>query len=330
VRKAIDREHSARASARAKTVKLADLLDNCRDIRRGDPGFARVFLFRGAGVAAGASRRRPSPAREACPGDRDRHARPRHLHASDCAGIAGHAPRTRDAQRRAIRVFVDSVVALDLAEPLLWFDVERGAAEVAQHADAAGAAVVGLRKGGAPWGYVSRADLREGRCGDAGVRFVNRQTLSRDARLRDVVHVLTRHDICFVTMLGEVGGVIRREHLNSPIVRMWLFGLITLIEMGVVAEIRTLWPDGAWRAQLSPKRVEKAEALAAERHRQGKPADLLDCLQFADKARVLVADPGQRAALGYKSVAAADQAIRDIESLRNNLAHARISSLTTG
>ena len=124
-------------------------------------------------------------------------------------------------------------------------------------------------------------------------------------------------------MPGEIGSVIRREHLNSPIVRMWLFGLITLIEMGVVAEIRTLWPDGAWRAQLAPKRVEKAEALAAERHRQGRPADLLDCLQFADKAHVLVSDPGQRAALGYKSVTAADQAIRDIESLRNNLAHAQ-------
>lgn len=44
VRKAIDREHTARASPRAKTVKLADLIDNLRDIVPGDPGFARVFL----------------------------------------------------------------------------------------------------------------------------------------------------------------------------------------------------------------------------------------------------------------------------------------------
>jgi hypothetical protein len=323
VRKAIDREHSARASARAKTVKLADLLDNCRDIRRGDPGFARVF-FPEAQALLPALRE----------GDRRLHAKLAREIETGMRTLGISTPATApaaqvarreqgDAQRRAIRVFVDSVVALDLAEPLLWFDVERGAAEVAQHADAAGAAVVGLRKRGAPWGYVSPAELRAGPCGDAGVRFAARQTLSRDARLRDVVHVLTRHESCFVTLLGEVGGVIRREHLDSPIVRMWLFGLITLIEMSVVAQIRTRWPDGAWRAQLSPKRVEKAEALAAERHRQGKPADLLDCLQFADKARVLVSDPGQRSALGYKSVAAADQAIRDIESLRNNLAHAQ-------
>jgi (p)ppGpp synthase/HD superfamily hydrolase len=34
VRKAIDRQHLSRASTRAKTVKLADLIDNCRDIWR--------------------------------------------------------------------------------------------------------------------------------------------------------------------------------------------------------------------------------------------------------------------------------------------------------
>ena len=43
-RKAMDRAHLAGASSRAKTVKLADLIDNCRDICRQDPEFARVFL----------------------------------------------------------------------------------------------------------------------------------------------------------------------------------------------------------------------------------------------------------------------------------------------
>jgi len=118
-----------------------------------------------------------------------------------------------------------------------------------------------------------------------------------------------------------VGGVIRREHLNSPMVRMWLFGLVTLMEMSIAAEIRALWPDGGWRALLTARRLEKAEQLAAERRRQGKPAELIDCLQFSDKAQVLLSDPARREAFGYKSVAAADRAIRDIEGLRNNLAH---------
>lgn len=43
-RKQIDRLHTAKASARVMTIKLADLIDNCQDICRADPGFARVYL----------------------------------------------------------------------------------------------------------------------------------------------------------------------------------------------------------------------------------------------------------------------------------------------
>jgi len=44
VRKAIDRAHLAKASAAAKTVKLADLIDNTITIVAHDPKFAKVYL----------------------------------------------------------------------------------------------------------------------------------------------------------------------------------------------------------------------------------------------------------------------------------------------
>ena len=44
VRKALDRQHIAQADPRAKTVKLADLIDNTRSIVAHDKGFARVYL----------------------------------------------------------------------------------------------------------------------------------------------------------------------------------------------------------------------------------------------------------------------------------------------
>ena len=43
-RKAIDREHTARATPRAKTIKLADLIDNSKSILTLDPKFAVVYL----------------------------------------------------------------------------------------------------------------------------------------------------------------------------------------------------------------------------------------------------------------------------------------------
>lgn len=43
-RKAIDREHTAKASPDAKTIKLADLIDNTKSIVEHDPDFAVVYL----------------------------------------------------------------------------------------------------------------------------------------------------------------------------------------------------------------------------------------------------------------------------------------------
>ncbi len=43
-RKAIDRAHIAAAPPEAKTIKLADLIDNTRTIAAHDPKFAKVYL----------------------------------------------------------------------------------------------------------------------------------------------------------------------------------------------------------------------------------------------------------------------------------------------
>lgn len=44
VRKAIDREHLAVASPEAKTIKLADLIDNSYSIQEHSPGFAKIYM----------------------------------------------------------------------------------------------------------------------------------------------------------------------------------------------------------------------------------------------------------------------------------------------
>lgn len=44
IRKAIDREHTAKASHQAKTIKLADLISNTRSITARDPKFAPAYL----------------------------------------------------------------------------------------------------------------------------------------------------------------------------------------------------------------------------------------------------------------------------------------------
>lgn len=44
VRKAVDREHLAKASPEAQSIKLADIIDNTKSIVAHDPKFAEVYL----------------------------------------------------------------------------------------------------------------------------------------------------------------------------------------------------------------------------------------------------------------------------------------------
>ena len=43
-RMAIDRAFMAKASPEAKTIRLADIYDNLKDITQADPGFARIYM----------------------------------------------------------------------------------------------------------------------------------------------------------------------------------------------------------------------------------------------------------------------------------------------
>src|SRR5205814_1560820 len=70
-------------------------------------------------------------------------------------------------------------------------------------------------------------------------------------------------------------------------------------------------------------RLEKTVALRAERQRRGSECLLLDCLQIKDKADILLSDSASLAALGLHSRREADRLTRDIEKLRNHLAHAQ-------
>ena len=176
---------------------------------------------------------------------------------------------------------------------------------------------------GLVFGYVLSADLGEGKLEKCLRQFRKGQVLDGDASLSEVIHVLTLHNHCFVSLLGSVAGIITRSDIQKPIVRMWLFGIISLIEMNFVEKIRVKWPAESWINLITKARLKKAEELLEERRRRKQHCDLLDCLQFSDKARIIIEDPEQLEELGFKSKKIAKRLSKELESLRNNLAHSQ-------
>ena len=221
------------------------------------------------------------------------------------------------------RLFTEGFHVTDIAEQLASFDAEVAAEVVAQVMDADGFAVAGVRRRGLVAGYVERERLGTGTCGADMTDFRSVARLEGSAPLSAAIRVLARQPRVFVTALGGVVGVVTPDDVQKPAARMWLFGMVTMIELRYARLIAEYCPDGTWREYLSEGRLKKAEELMAERRRRNRPAELLDCLQLSDKGTIVSRNEKIRGQTIFASRREAEDGVRMLEGLRNNLAHAQ-------
>jgi hypothetical protein len=326
-RKEIDRMHIAQGSKRAKTIKLADLIDNCQDITKHDPRFASVYLREMSALLDVLGE-----------GDSRLFKQARDLHSASLLKIESDSAKSSTSTAAELdthlawgmdpvrfkRIFGDLFSAKDIAEPLLSFDADKNCSEINKALTVYGQDVASIRIHGAVQGYFLKQDSdNKGPCSELIRHFTVDQVVEGDALFTDVIHVLTRHDYCFVRLLGDIVGVIDRDSIDQPLVRMWLFGLITLTEMRIITLIKQYFPDNKWQDLLSPTRLQKAQLILEERLRQNQHCELVDCLQISDKAQILIRHQPTFEALGFRSKKAARRVIKELEQLRNHLAHAQ-------
>jgi hypothetical protein len=223
---------------------------------------------------------------------------------------------------RLRRLFLEGFSAMDVAEPLVSFDESAKSEDVQQFMQTKRFDLVGIRKDGLVDGYVRQEDLTSGTCGDHFRPFTPEDDLVPDtASLLEVVKSLAINQQCFITVLDRVGAIITLTDLEKPPMRMFLFGMITMIEMTMTEILRQRHPNDSWQELLSEKRVELAKKLKDERNRRGQNVELLDCLQFGDKGWIITYDEELRETLGHKSRKETRNAVKEFENLRNNLAH---------
>lgn len=150
---------------------------------------------------------------------------------------------------------------------------------------------------------------------------IGAQHLAPEASLIDVIQVLTRYRNCLIQ--SEVGEPlqIERTDFNQPVARMWLFGILTSIELDLRGHVRAALAEPVWMSALSDQRLDKARQLCAERRRRGEHCDLLDCLQLGDQLSILLAQKDFVQSSGYRSKQAMRRVFSDLEALRNQLAH---------
>ncbi len=183
--------------------------------------------------------------------------------------------------------------------------------------------IIGVRQNGTVVGYVCQADLLDGTL-EQYVRPFNEQLLMDDwSPMLTALQLLAIFPQVFVVVMGEVSGIIMKGDLQKAPVRMWIFGVLSLLEMQFLRLIRSTYPQDSWKNLISENRLEAAEQLLRDRMHRNEAIDLADCLQFADKRTIVLKSDSLRNALGFPSKNKGDELLKDLEHLRDELAHAQ-------
>lgn len=220
------------------------------------------------------------------------------------------------------RMFARTITLRDIAEPLVSFDHTQAAAEVRAFMERREFDVVGLREHGVVVGYVGREELAAGPVGNYLRPFAADTVLPDSEPLLAAFAALREQRHVFINVLGQVGGIVARGDLQKAPVRLWLFGLVSLLEMQLLRVVRERYPADAWAALLTPERVRGTRKVFAERQRRHEENDLSDCLQLGDKATIFMKDRELFAVSGFASKRALETFFKEIGLLRNALAHA--------
>ncbi|MDI6842935.1 MAG: hypothetical protein QMC94_00835 [Anaerosomatales bacterium] len=218
-------------------------------------------------------------------------------------------------------LFERSIMASSIAEPLASLDADEPPSKILQFLEKHGFDVVGIRQDGLVQAYVHIDELKGASDTlEAAMPIGPERTVPASGSLLEAVRKASADGFVFVTSLGQPTGIITRADLNKPPVRMWLFSLVTLLEMEMLRLIRATYPGEEWRVLLKAQRIKKVEQLFEDRQRRNEYLDLADCLQFCDKKEIICKSPGLWPLFG-ESRENARAFLRDCEQLRNEVVH---------
>ncbi len=223
-----------------------------------------------------------------------------------------------------LKEIVDHVLVVEyIAEPLVSFDSEGAAQQARKFADMKEYDVIGIRRDGLVSGFANTRELADGELGIYEKVFSPDQCLSAARPISEVMEALRGNAHLFILRFDQVDSIVTRGDLQKAPVRMRLFGLVSLLEMQLLRLIRLRFGEEGWQKLLTDTRIKAAGKVHEDRQNRKEQIQLSDCLQFCDKRDIILKTPELLDALGFKSKNGAEKLLKDLENLRDHLAHAQ-------
>jgi len=222
-----------------------------------------------------------------------------------------------------LRYLFENITVKHVLERLQCCNAEEDAVVVKKRMKKLDFDVMGIKDKGITYGYVKQLKLKNGLCKEYRNLFHPSELVAESMPLIDLLPILHDNQRIFVLERNQVNGIVTRGDLQKAPIRMLLFGLVTLLEMNLLYLIKIYYPKDSWTKHLKVNRLKNAEKLQSIRKERNEAIDLVDCLQFCDKSKLILKKPEILKSIGIKSIQYAERILKSSEILRNNLAHAQ-------
>lgn len=219
-------------------------------------------------------------------------------------------------------IFETDITAIHINEELQSCKFDSDSIEVKRIMESKDYEVFGVKEGNKIIGYVDINDLNGGKCSKYTREFHSSELISESTPLIHILPILKEKSRIFVLYGNQVNGIITRSDLQKLTVRLFLFGIISILEIRMTKIIKSFYLEDKWEDLLSKKRLKKAFALYSNQKVRNDNIELIDCLQLSDKKELFLKSPQIMEKLDY-SKKSLDKILNRAERLRNDLAHSR-------
>jgi predicted transcriptional regulator len=176
-------------------------------------------------------------------------------------------------------------------------------------------------------GYAKRTELNNGLVEQFTYNIDLNQVISDSTPISQLLNIFSENSFVFVLKNNLVNGIVTRADINKPIVRIYLFGIISLFEMHLNFWINNYYKNDSWTEIIKKERLDEAIKIYELRKGKNEDLSLLECIQLSDK-KVILKSTTDFLKLFDLSKKQTERFLKDIEKIRNELAHSQNSIIS--
>lgn len=222
-------------------------------------------------------------------------------------------------------IFIDNITSKFIYEPLACCKISDNAFEVKRTLDLKDFDTLGvLDENQNKIGYIIHKELIDGKISHYVRPFEYEILISDSTPISDLLDILYDREYVYVLEKNSIEGIVTRADINKPIVRIYLFGIISLFELHLNYWINKNNSEDEWLEKLTENRIIVAQEIYNQRKGNNSQLTILECIQICDKKSILLKTESFLESFDYSKTKFKDL-LENSESIRNELAHSQNS-----